>query len=163
MKRIDNIINDKRFRDRINVIRNEERDRIFCRHGYEHILEVARLSYIFALENGVAGEDKTLKKDIIYATALLHDIGRFTPLEEEIGHRDAGPVIAKPILQDAGFTDEEIELILDAIRKHGDSTSDKNSLAGLLYKADKLSRECFICDAYNECNWPEERKNHSLV
>ena len=163
MQRIDNIINDKRFRTRIDVIRNEEKNRIFCRHGYDHILEVARLSYIFALEKGIIGKDGLISKEVIYAAALLHDIGRFTDLEEKMDHRNAGPFIAEPILRDSGFSEVETELILDAIRRHGDHTSDPDSLAGILYKADKASRECFICDAYDECNWPEEKKNHSLI
>ena len=163
MQRIDFIFNDKRFRDRMNTINEREKDRIFCRHGFEHTLEVARLSYIFALENGAMEKDKRLTKDVIYATALLHDIGRFSELEEEMDHRQAGPILAEPILRDAGYTEEEVELINDAIYRHGDKDSDPVSLAGILYKADKLSRECFLCEAYDICNWPEEKKNHSLI
>ena len=163
MQRIDFIFNDKRFRDRMNTINEIEKDRIFCRHGFEHTLEVARLSYIFALENGAMEKDKRLTKDVIYATALLHDIGRFSELEEEMDHRQAGPILAEPILRDAGYTEEEVELINDAIYRHGDKDSDPVRLAGILYKADKLSRECFLCEAYDICNWPEEKKNHSLI
>ena len=37
--------------------------------------------------------------------------------------------------------------------------SDKADLPGLFYRADKLSRNCFLCPAQADCNWPEEKKN----
>ena len=37
--------------------------------------------------------------------------------------------------------------------------SDKVDLPGLFYRADKLSRNCFLCPAQEDCNWPEEKKN----
>ena len=32
-------------------------------------------------------------------------------------------------------------------------------LAGILYRADKNSRNCFACKAEHECNWSREKKN----
>ena len=33
----------------------------------------------------------------------------------------------------------------------------------VLYRADKLSRNCFLCDAREDCYWPEERKNRTIL
>ena len=78
-------------------------------------------------------------KEILYATALLHDIGRCSKYEEEMSHRESGPIIARPILERCDFSYGEIDDILDAIKKHGTPPEDEGCLAGLLYRADKLS------------------------
>ena len=123
-------------------IQELEKDRIFCRHTPEHFLDVARLMYIYSLENKL-----DLSREIIYATALLHDI--------------AGAEIAGKILADLHFTEQEKEEILSAISQHRTDGSD-NVLAMLLYKADKKSRNCFSCSAASECYWPSEKKNLTI-
>ena len=123
-------------------IQELEKDRIFCRHTLEHFLDVARLMYIYSLENKL-----NLSREIIYATALLHDI--------------AGAEIAGKILADLHFTEQEKEEILSAISQHRTDGSD-NVLAMLLYKADKKSRNCFSCSAASECYWPSEKKNLTI-
>ena len=123
-------------------IQELEKDRIFCRHTPEHFLDVARLMYIYSLENKL-----NLSREIIYATALLHDI--------------AGAEIAGKILADLHFTEQEKEEILSAISQHRTDGSD-NVLAMLLYKADKKSRNCFSCSAASECYWPSEKKNLTI-
>ena len=93
--------------------------------------------YIYALE-----EHLELPKELIYAAALLHDIGRAQQYQYNIPHDIAGVEIAREILTDLHFTEQEKELILSSIGQHrkGDSCS---TLAALLYKADKQSRNCF--------------------
>ena len=54
-----------------------ERDRQFCRHQMPHLLDVARIAYIRSLENGLG-----LKKEVIYAAAILHDIGKASQYTE---------------------------------------------------------------------------------
>ncbi len=155
MYKIQTIMSDPRFLDRMSEIEVAEKDRIYCRHGFEHLLTVARIAYIIALE-----EKLDIDKEIIYGAALLHDIGRFSELEKQMNHREAGPVIARPILRDAGFTEAEVEEMCVAISSHGAFNGDIHSLAGILYKADKTSRNCFDCKAYGSCNWPADRKNN---
>lgn len=75
-------------------IQELEKDRIFCRHTPEHFLDVARLMYIYSLENKL-----NLSREIIYATALLHDIGRAQQYLSGISHDIAGAEIAGKILQ----------------------------------------------------------------
>ncbi len=154
MHRIDKIIKDESFIKRIKEINEIEKYRIFCGHGYDHLMSVARIAYIMVLEEGL-----DISKEFVYAASLLHDIGRFSEYEKEMDHRIAGPYVARPILLNAGFSEEETEIICDAIRLHGTYPDEKGTLAGVLYRADKLSRDCFSCKAYEECNWPPEKKN----
>ena len=60
------------FQELVQNLQQAEKGRIFCRHTMEHFLDTARLMYIYNLEDGAP-----VKKDIIYAAALLHDLGRF--------------------------------------------------------------------------------------
>ena len=83
-------------------IQELEKDRIFCRHTPEHFLDVARLMYIYSLENKL-----NLSREIIYATALLHDIGRAQQYLSGISHDIAGAEIAGKILTDLHFTEQE--------------------------------------------------------
>ena len=159
MKRIDRILNNPTYTDRINEIYTAEETRVFCRHGYDHLLAVARIGHIINIE-----EKLGLDQEMIYAAALLHDIGRFSKRESEgVSHRLASVEIAFPILIDAGFDDIEANQICDAIRLHGDKPFDPATLAGVIYRADKLSRNCFRCDAYADCNWPEDMKNKGII
>lgn len=160
MTRIDRILENNTFREHLRRIDEAETDRIYCLHGIEHLLDVARIGYIMNMEQGL-GYDK----EIIYAMALLHDIGRNLEYEEGVTHHEIGGDIAWEILQQVGFAGEECELICDAIRNHkelaeGEKTS---SLNYLLYKADKLSRNCFSCKAYDSCYWAEEKKNKNII
>ena len=141
MDRVNRIWRHPVYQEHYKKIQELESERIFCRHTPEHFLDVARLMYIYALE-----EHLELPKELIYAAALLHDIGRAQQYQYNIPHDIAGVEIAREILTDLHFTEQEKELILSSIGHHrkGDSCS---TLAALLYKADKQSRNCFLCSA----------------
>lgn len=189
MKRVDAILTDPSFLKRIDAIEEGEVDRVYCKHGMEHILSVARIAYELYMELYIDWLDnewhhtdmvkdetinemnddiernfwnKEYMKEIIYSTALLHDIGRCSKYEETMSHREAGPIIARPILERTGFTYGEIGNICEAIKLHGTVPKDEGSLAGIIYRADKLSRLCFRCPSKDECNWDEEKKNSTL-
>lgn len=157
MERIDRILNHPRFRAELNALKTLEADRIFCGHDLTHLLDVARLMWIFNLE-----ENQKFSKEIIYAAALLHDIGRAEQYRSGTHHAEVGAAIGAEILRDSGFLSEEAEVILTAIRGHSGKGSDHSSLGALLYRADKKSRPCYTCPAAGACNWPEEKKNLSL-
>lgn len=144
------------FRELCEKLREAERERIFCRHTMEHFLDVARLMYIYSLEDGAG-----IKKDVIYAAALLHDIGRYEQLCCGTPHDIAGARIAAEIMKDCGFTGEEIQSVQNAVLGHRReaSAAGEDRLAAYLYRADKNSRNCFSCPARAECSWPEEKKN----
>lgn len=139
--------------------RNEaaELDRNFCHHDLAHFLDVARIAYIMNLEQNLGHQ-----KDLIYAIALLHDIGRWKQYTESISHDKASRELAEPILIECGYLREERKLILDAILSHRSIGETKNSLNDIIYKADKASRACFHCKAASECNWSEEKRNHEI-
>ena len=137
-------------------IQTLEKERVFCRHTPEHFLDVARLMYIYSLENSF-----NLSKEIIYATALLHDIGRALQYQSDVPHDIAGVQIAGEILADLPFTEQEKDEILSAIGHHRTEGSG-SMLATLLYKADKKSRNCFSCSAAADCYWPSEKKNLTI-
>ena len=71
MTRVNRIWNHSVYQSSLHNIEELERERIFCGHGVRHLLDTARLAYIENLEMGLC-----ISKDMIYAAALLHDIGR---------------------------------------------------------------------------------------
>lgn len=158
MKQIDNIINNPKYREYLLEIAECEKDRIFCKHDVEHFLSVARIMYIRSLENNLG-----IEKPIIYATALLHDIGRHIQYKNGTPHALASIDLAEEILNAVGgFSSEEISRILFAISKHNSSKTN-DELADLLQWADHESRSCFNCAAKPECKWSEEEKNREVI
>ena len=156
MERIQKIQKHPLFQDLFEKLQQLEKDRPFCRHTMEHFLDVARLMYIYDLEDGAS-----IPKEVIYAAALLHDLGRYEQLTRGIPHDIAGSEAAELIMKDCEFQTEEIEAVKKAILGHRDAASLSSDLllTAYLYRADKKSRNCFACPSEPECNWPEEKKN----
>ncbi len=158
MERINEISDHPLWRLHITQLKEVEKNRIFCKHGIEHLLDVARIAYIENLEQNCG-----ISKEIIYAAALLHDIGRFLQYSQGISHEEAGVKLAEKILKDCSFNQEESKEIISAIASHRRvQTKQEQNLAGLIYRADKLSRMCIFCPAFSECNWSEEKKNKKI-
>ncbi len=160
MDRINKILEHRIYIEESERIRLAETGRIFCGHDIRHSLDVARIAYILNLR-----EQLGVSRDEIYAMAILHDLGRGAEYAGKEPHHTAGSRLAREILTDCGFTVEETEKICEAIALHKTKTeeNDKNPMIGLLFRADKLSRECFSCRAYDACYWPEEQKNHGIT
>ena len=157
--RIQRIQKNPVFQDLYIKLQDAEAGRIFCKHTIEHFLDVARLMYIFCLEDG-----ESINKDVIYATALLHDLGRYDQIAYGIPHNVAGVEIAKNILEKCGFTEDEIQSIQKAIASHREpNDSAHDPLTRYLDRADKMSRNCFSCVVRTECNWSDEKKNEWIV
>ena len=156
MDRVNQIWNHPLYQKELGKLQILEKDREFCRHTPEHFLDVARLAYIEALE-----QDYPVSKEMIYCTALLHDIGRVRQYEDGTPHDEAGALIAEQILNELGFYREEIMAIVSAIRGHR-AQSDQSSLGKLIYTADKKSRNCFSCKAEPECYWSPQKKNMTI-
>ncbi len=155
-ERINKIWQHPLYQQQYALLQECEKTRIFCGHSLEHFLSVARLMWIYNLE-----ENSGLDKELVYAAALLHDIGRGLQYKEGIPHERAGRELSEKILPDCGFSREESRMILAAIEEHRNRTgSEKPDLLGAyLYKADKACRNCLICPAEKECSWPAEKKN----
>lgn len=159
MERIHKIQKHPDFQEQFRLLQEAEKDRIFCCHTMEHFLDVARLMYIYSLE-----EDAGLSKELIYAAALLHDIGRYEQISLGTPHHLSGTRIAGEILRDCGFSEKEIVRIQNAISSHRSFEAEEaDPLAVYLYRADKQSRNCFCCPAEKECNWSFEKKNYVIV
>lgn len=156
MDRVNQIWKHLLYQTELHKLQLLEADREFCRHTPEHFLDVARLAYIRALE-----ENYSVSKELIYCTALLHDIGRARQYEDGTPHDEAGAVIAEQILKELGFSPEEIQAIVSAIRGHRAETN-QTILGQLIYRADKKSRNCFSCKAEPECYWSSAKKNMTI-
>ncbi|MBU3189795.1 HD domain-containing protein [Clostridium bowmanii] len=156
--KINIIIENHIFQNNLSNIENLEKLREFCKHDMQHFLDVARIMYIMSLENNL-----DIPKYVIYATALLHDIGRGEEYEKGTPHNTSSVVIAKNILQQCSYNTEETNKILEAIGDHRSDTKKSNSLSHILYVCDKLSRNCSNCKATDNCKWPVQKKNFKIT
>ena len=157
MTRVNAIWQHPLYQQNLKDITRFEADRVFCRHTPEHFLDVARLAYIFALERDIA-----CSRELIYCSALLHDIGRAKQYTDGTPHDKAGVQIARKILSDLEFSSEEAQQNLTAIGEHRSSKENIPVLSQLHYEADKQSRMCFLCPAEKECYWDLSKKNMSI-
>ena len=158
MKNTDIVLNHKLFNKKINKIEDDEKTRVFCKHDFSHLMDVARICYIINLE-----ENLNIDKDLIYVTALLHDLGRADEVDTGINHSILSQEIAQEILKDLDFNDESKQRINSAIKHHRTNEENGDRFIEIFYKADKLSRMCFRCPARSICNWPEEKKNKTVI
>ena len=172
MNRINNIIKNQRYLKYIEKINFYEKNRVFCRHDVTHFLDVCRLAEIEWLGQQLSPSEKKevknanpmkfskISRELIYAAGLLHDIGRWQEYENEISHEIASANLAPAILEESGFVKEEIEMIVEVIKNHRNPLMEEEAgLSGILYRADKKSRPCFLCLAEKECNWSKSKKN----
>ena len=178
MKRFNQILKDQNYQNYITRLQAMEQDRVFCKHDMTHFLDVARIAYIIA-----GRENLPYNREIIYTTAILHDIGRVDALPAE-SHGEVSARLALEILPKYDYNEEEIELITEGIRTHNNreyfetdgfktdcfgkecfetgyanSNSAVLNFQRLIYRADKLSRLCFMCPAQADCYWSDEDKN----
>ncbi|MBI4855798.1 MAG: HD domain-containing protein [Acetobacterium woodii] len=144
------------YQNYLNKIKKCEKQRRFCRHNIPHFLSVARIATIKTMEAGL-----NFSRDLIYTTALLHDIGRFVQYQDKTPHEIASHQLAIPLLETLDFTDDENKLILDAILNH--RNPEAQGFSHIFYESDKLSRACFSCPVEHECDWSKEKKNLTIV
>lgn len=156
MDRLNDILNNEKYIYYLNRNKKFEKGRKFCKHNLRHFLDVARIAQIINIE-----EKLGFDKEIIYTTAILHDIGKSIQYENGTPHEIASWKIAKEILEYYEFNADEIELISKGILGHRDKESEGFSL--LIYRADKFSRQCITCKAVKECNWSDEKKNLKIL
>lgn len=151
------IIKNERYRKLSEELAELEKDRIFCKHDMEHFLNVARIAVIFCKESGIEPDI-----DIIYAASLLHDIGRVEEYRSGIPHDKASEAIASEILGEIGCPADKKAEIIRLIASHRTAENGKTELEKIFFRADKKSRLCFCCNAKDECNWPEYKRNNEI-
>ena len=98
MKRVNLIYRHPLYQKKYNALQKAEEHRKFCNHTLEHFLDVARLMYIYSVE-----QELSISKEVIYAAAFMHDIGRIDQIEKGIPHEMAGAALWDRILPDCGF------------------------------------------------------------
>lgn len=152
MERFNCILNDEKYKYYLKRNKSFEKGRKFCKHNLKHFLDVARIAQLINLE-----ENLRFEKEVIYTTAILHDIGKSVQYENGTPHEMASWEIAKGFLEEYKFNREEIEIIKQAILEHRERCGEEFS--NLIYRADKLSRLCITCNAKDECKWSDEKKN----
>lgn len=156
LKNTNLLYQNKDFQTYIKKIKNWEVTRQFCRHDLAHFLSVARIACIKAKESGF-----NFSRDLIYTTALLHDIGRFVQYQDKTPHEIASHQLAIPLLETLDYNNDENKLILDAILNHRNPKA--QGFSRIIYESDKLSRACFACPVEKECDWSNEKKNLTIV
>ncbi len=148
METVQKILNHPQFKKYMELNSQAEKDRKFCRHDIQHVMDVARVAYIISLENKY-----DLSKEIIYITALLHDIAKWKQYSQKVDHAAEGAVLAREILDDLNMDKGDTEMILDAIAKHRKKEGHSTPLSKVLYEGDKSCRQCISCIMVEECNW----------
>ena len=119
----------------------------------DHFLDVARIASMIAADEGIEAD-----RELIYAAALLHDIGRVSQYENGTRHEEAGAQLAPDILSACGFSAKEAAEVTAAIAGHGDEgVKVRRDLTGLIYRADKLSRKCYTCGVRDRCHKSAEK------
>ncbi len=149
------ILHAPAYLESMETLRRMEQDRIFCRHDLAHCLDVARLTLLLCRENGVRAE-----ADIVYAAALLHDIGRVTEYADGTSHDEAGLSLACSVLSSLDCPPDRQAQILSLIASHREGGG--GMLEQLFSLADKRSRQCFACPARGACNWEAEKQNMNI-
>ncbi len=100
------IIKTKAFQEGLGIIEEQEIDRIYCKHGMEHLLDVARIAMLINIERNLS-----ISKELIYSTALLHDIGRSKEYTDGTPHDKAGVILSKAILNECKADKEFTECV----------------------------------------------------
>ncbi|HWQ89886.1 MAG TPA: HD domain-containing protein [Desulfitobacteriaceae bacterium] len=156
LPRVNKLIADPVYQNYLHKIAEAEKDRLYCKHGPDHGLAVARIAYAYLLEQG----GPVPAKEVIYAAALLHDIGRWAEYASGEDHALAGAALARPLLEKSGFDSREIKLIEQAIAEHSTHRSENLSdLGRALALADDWARDCLQCKVKDSCHKFTEQMN----
>lgn len=147
MELAEKILRHPKYIEYLALNKGEETHRKFCRHNLQHALDVARVAYIISLEKGYG-----LDKEIIYVTALLHDIAKWKQYRTKVDHASEGAALALEILEDIGIDGSHVPTILDAIRSHRTKGPRESLLSEVLYDSDKSCRLCINCKGIAGCN-----------
>lgn len=149
MARVNQIIENADYVSYMAKIEDLEMERRYCKHGFDHGLNVARIAYAYILERG----ELILSKEGIYAAALLHDIGRWVEYQTGEDHAEVSARLALPLLEMCNFNSESIQIIITGIREHRrHCDGNLTPLGKALAIADNWSRDCRYCTMQQQCH-----------
>ncbi|MGF7184208.1 HD superfamily phosphodiesterase [Desulfitispora alkaliphila] len=155
MNKLNKLIATSEYQHHLEKIKKVERQRKYCKHHWQHLLDVARIAYILLLESKDVSLEELKKrsdaKEIIYTAALLHDIGRWAQYDTGRCHAKASAEMAFLILQNSGFNEQDIDIICSAIGEHRKYHGFTSLLGEILSKADNYSRQCYYCSVKESC------------
>lgn len=157
MKEVDCLLQNPVFREKMQQLEQLEQNREYCRHGWEHCMDVARGIALINQERNLR-----FRKELLYALALVHDLGRVEEYLKGIPHEQAGGPLAGELLKQCGFTKEEVSMAVEAVSHHRGNEESQSVLTKLLKEADKKTRLCFLCKASDTCKWSDEKKNMTI-
>jgi uncharacterized protein len=168
LKRIELLVNDPVYNDYMQRIVAEELEPKYCQHNFNHHIDVARIAYILVLEHGDMNyfvrehelNGRLPAKEVIYAAGLLHDIGKWKEYRSGTDHASFGAGLAREILPQAFFDDNEIEIISRAIYEHPNISTVMSFLGERLHRADNLSRVCSQCEYGMHCPKRIHKESH---
>lgn len=158
MEYVRKLLQETDYLHQLEKLEELEKERRFCRHGLEHVLDVARIAWIQVLEKQLSFE-----KEKVYLTSLLHDIGRNLEYQEGIPHHEAGRKMAEAYLSQIGYPKEKCIDVIEAIGEHRNKEKLNGDFIKIIKEADSISRNCFFCKVSGECKWSEERKNQTII
>ncbi len=167
MKYATEIMKNSLYQTTVEEIEELEADRLYCRHGMPHIMDVCRLAWILYLEEASGDRERGAAmeqmKDRIFVAGLLHDIGRACQYKSGEHHAAAGARLAEEILEQIHYPESWKAETVAIIRDHCGRRGTGESLIGsYINRADHLSRPCFCCKAAAGCKWSEEERNTIL-
>lgn len=159
MKYVEQLLSNERYQSLTNQLELLERERIFCKHGFEHGLDVARIAYIMNLEMSLGQE-----KEEIYLSALLHDIGRIQEYQNGTDHQEASVQIAEELLEEIDYPKEKREPVLKRVREHRHLSLEQQEITvdNFFWFADKKARNCFLCKQQKDCNWAKSKRTGTI-
>ena len=174
MKYTDRVLKHPLFVNYTERIRELEKDRIYCGHQLEHSMDVARLAWIYYMEDMLSDTDQVghffaidqvyaskedsegeeldvvwqkkceMLKDLFYTCALLHDIGRAVQYETGVHHSIAGQELARQVLEDVQAPASWLGLILDVVAEHSHGEFSEGDRS-LEYYIMKADHDCRLC------------------
>lgn len=159
MDYVNRLMENERYLQTMGQIHEMEKKRAYCHHGFNHVLDVARIAYLMNLEM-----DFGYEKEFLYLCALLHDIGRAKEYETGISHEKAGEELARDILNEIGYPKERQEDILVKVTDHRHAPTPEDGITkdNFFWFADKRARNCFACNVADTCNWPMEKRTNYI-
>jgi len=159
MTRLNQLLEHEDYLCYMEKIDGLEKERLFCKHGFEHGLNVARIAYAYLLEKG----ESRLTKESVYVAAFLHDIGRWVEYQTGEDHAEVSARLALPLLEVCQFSSEDIQVILRGIREHRRHPEDNLTLLGeALALADDWARDCRHCSVQARCYKYNQAMKHVM-